>query len=73
MRVIKAAEGIFFSARAYQAMVDAVLTHLRANGSITVAQIRDMLGTSRKYATAFIEYLGEQRMTRRIGDEWRLR
>ncbi len=72
-RVIKAAEGIFFSARAYQAMLDAVLTHLRANGSITVAQIRDMLGTSRKYATAFIEYLGEQRITRRIGDEWKLR
>ncbi|MCS7051587.1 MAG: SelB C-terminal domain-containing protein [Thermomicrobium sp.] len=41
---------------------------LDAQGSITLAQVRDTLGTSRKYAQALLEYLDQRRITRRVGD-----
>ncbi|MEW8977387.1 MAG: selenocysteine-specific translation elongation factor [Symbiobacterium sp.] len=43
--------------------------HLRQHGRITVAELRDLLGTSRKYALPLLEWLDEQRITRRAGDE----
>ena len=45
-----------------------VIDRLHGQGSITVAQVRDLLGASRKYALAFMEYLDEQRITKRMGD-----
>jgi selenocysteine-specific elongation factor len=41
--------------------------------TITLAQVRDLFGTSRKYAQAILEYLDETRVTRRVGDERVLR
>jgi len=45
----------------------------RAGGSITIAQLRDELGTSRKFAQALLEHLDAERVTIRRGDEHRLR
>lgn len=39
-----------------------------AAGPFTVAQFRDAVGTSRKYAVALLEYLDRQKVTRRAGD-----
>jgi selenocysteine-specific elongation factor len=35
---------------------------------MTVAEFRDLLGTTRKYALPFLEYLDGHKMTLRIGD-----
>jgi selenocysteine-specific elongation factor len=35
---------------------------------VTVAEIRDLLGTTRKYAVPFCEYLDRVGVTRREGD-----
>ncbi|MBI2866169.1 MAG: selenocysteine-specific translation elongation factor [Chloroflexi bacterium] len=72
-KVVKLAEGVYFTSSAYQAMVDKVVAELQARGRITVAQVRDLLGTSRKYALALMEHLDQQRVTRRTGDERVLR
>jgi selenocysteine-specific elongation factor len=45
-----------------------VVDHIRREGSVTIAQVRDLFGASRKYALALMEYLDEQRVTRRVGD-----
>ncbi len=45
-----------------------VVEQMQREGTITVAQVRDMFGASRKYALAFMEYLDDQRVTRRVGD-----
>ena len=37
--------------------------------SISVAQVRDLFSTSRKYALALMEFLDKQKITRRVGDE----
>jgi selenocysteine-specific elongation factor len=43
--------------------------HLRGHGKITVAEFRDLLGTTRKYALPLLEWMDEQKITRRSGDE----
>ena len=37
-------------------------------GTITAAEVRDALGTTRKYALALLEHLDESGVTRRVGD-----
>jgi selenocysteine-specific elongation factor len=39
-----------------------------AGGGLTVAEIRDLLGTTRKYAVPLCEYLDKAGITRREGD-----
>jgi len=50
-----------------------VVEHCRAHGSITLAQLRDELGTSRRFAQALLEHLDAARVTRRQGDAHVLR
>jgi selenocysteine-specific elongation factor len=54
-------------------MTQAVIHHLQREGSITLAQVRDMFSTSRKYAQALLEHLDDKRVTKRVGDERILR
>jgi selenocysteine-specific elongation factor len=49
-------------------MVIRVSERIKDSGEITVADVRDMFGTSRKYALALLDYLDKQRVTRRVGD-----
>ena len=71
--IVRVGDGIAFSADAYAEMVDRVSSQIRESGSITLAQVRDMLGTSRKYAQALLEQMDDKRITRRVGDERVLR
>jgi selenocysteine-specific elongation factor len=67
-RVEKVSETVVFSATAYQQMVDRISSHIKDEGEITVADVRDMFGTSRKYALALMDHMDHQRITRRVGD-----
>jgi len=71
--VVWVGEGIVFAAEAYREMVGRVVAHLRERQTVTLAQVRDLLGTSRKYAQALLEHMDEERITRRVGDERVLR
>ena len=72
-KVVKVSDGVVFSAPAYQEMVDKIVIYVKAKGKVTLAEVRDMLGTSRKYAQALLEYMDEKKLTRRVGDERVLR
>ena len=72
-KVVKVNESIVFAASAYRDMSEKVVSHLQANGSITVAEARNMFNTSRKYILPFLEYLDQQHITRRVGDDRVLR
>ena len=72
-QVVKVAENVIFAASAYDEMVQRIISHIKSKGRITVAEVRDLFQTSRKYALALMEYLDEQRITRRVGDERVLR
>ncbi|NLY70547.1 MAG: selenocysteine-specific translation elongation factor [Clostridiales bacterium] len=42
--------------------------YIKENEKITLAEYRDLLGTSRKYAVMILEYLDEQKITKLVGD-----
>ncbi len=68
-RVVKVSESVVFAASAYEEMVSKITAHLKAKGRISLAEVRDMFQTSRKYAQAMLEHLDGAKVTRRVGDE----
>ncbi len=67
-RVVRITDDVVFAPAAWETIKERVLALIDANGSVTLAQVRDALGTSRKYAQALLEYLDQLRITRRVGD-----
>jgi selenocysteine-specific elongation factor len=68
-KVVKVSDSVVFSAAAYREMVDRVTARIKDNGRVNLGEVRDMLGTSRKYAQALLEHLDGARVTRRVGDD----
>ena len=68
-KVVKVADGIVFSRETYDEMVDKIVARAREQGKITLAEVRDMFSTSRKYAMALLEYMDARKITRRVGDD----
>ena len=71
--VVKVNETVVFTTAAYEDMASRVVAHLQENGSVTVADARSIFDTSRKYVLPLLEYMDQQRITRRVGDERVLR
>ena len=67
-KVVKVTDNVVFTADAYDQMMKKIIEHIKTHGQITVAEVRDMLQNSRKYALALMEYLDNQKITRRVGD-----
>jgi len=59
---------VIFRKRDYDLMVEGIRKTLEKNGSITLAEVRDLFKTSRKYAQALLEHLDAIGMTMRDGD-----
>ena len=72
-KVTRVNETVVFAASAYNEMVDKIVSYTRERGKITVADGRDLFNTSRKYMLPLLEYLDQQRITRRTGDKRVLR
>jgi selenocysteine-specific elongation factor len=64
---------VLFLRETYEEMVRRVVEHLKSEGTITLAQVRDLFATSRKYAQAFLEDLDARGITQRVEDERVLR
>jgi selenocysteine-specific elongation factor len=67
--IIKLDEDIAFSKEAYDEAVELLKKHIKEKGSIQLAQFRDLLGTSRKYAMALLDHFDQNKITKRIGDD----
>lgn len=72
-QLLKISDDVLYLPETYREMVDRVVAHLKSEGTITVAQVRDMFSASRKYALALMNHLDERRITKRVGDERVLR
>ena len=62
-------DGIFFALTAITAARDRVIEALRAKGSITIADARDTLGSTRKYVVPLMTSMDREGVTRRRGDD----
>ena len=71
--VVKLNNSVTFSSEAYAEAVRVIITHIESHGNITVAQARTLLDSSRKYILPLLEYMDQQRITRRVGDHRILR
>jgi selenocysteine-specific elongation factor len=69
--LVQASEDVVFRPSDYRDLVHAIVTRLE-QGPATVAQIRDLLGSSRRYVLALLEQLDREGVTLREGDERRL-
>ncbi len=59
---------LLFLLDTYEFMVEETKKYILQKGSITVAEVRDMFSTSRKYALGFLEHMDSEGITLRIGD-----
>jgi selenocysteine-specific elongation factor len=71
--LVQIAPDVLFLPETYQEMVSRVRNGIKREGSITLSGVRDMFGSSRKYAQALLEHLDEKGVTKRVGDERVLR
>lgn len=58
----------YIEKEAYEWSLSRLKEVINQNGSITLAEFRDIIGTSRKYAMAILDYLDEQKITRKEDD-----
>lgn len=64
---------VIFRKQDYDEMVQKIKTVLTKNGQVTLAEVRDLLGTTRKYVQALLEHLDGIGVTQRDGDARKLR
>ena len=67
-RIVRLAEGLYLEGETHAAMVASVRAAIGERGRITLAEARDLFGSSRKIAQAFLEDLDRRQITRRVGD-----
>jgi len=68
-RVVKVSDSVVFSKSAYDEMLARITSRIKDKGKISLGEVRDMFGASRKYAQALLEYLDREKVTRRVGDD----
>jgi selenocysteine-specific elongation factor len=71
--IVDTGDGVVFDATAFDVMQRRVRAHIEEHGAITLAEARDMLGTSRRYVQSLLEHMDRLRVTRRVGERRVLR
>jgi selenocysteine-specific elongation factor len=72
-RLVRIKESLFFHAQALETIQDKLVALLRERKDIGPADIKDLLGISRKYAIPLLEYFDGRRITMRVGERRVLR
>jgi selenocysteine-specific elongation factor len=72
-RVVRVAPDLFYAPAAVDEAKALLAAHCRAHGDISAAVFRDMIGASRKFAIAFLDWCDRTGVTTRVGDMRRLR
>jgi selenocysteine-specific elongation factor len=67
--LVKLADDLVFHQSALQGLRQLMAVQKAKSSKIDVGTFKDLLGVTRKYAIPLLEYLDQQRVTRRVGDE----
>ena len=67
-QLIAVSPEVVFRQQDYEFMVETVRSEIQQKGRITLSEVRDLFGTSRKYAQALLEHLDSIGVTVRDGD-----
>jgi len=71
--LVAVSEDVVFRKNDYDSMVEKVIQVTRKAGKVTLAEVRDLLNTSRRYTQALLEHLDATGVTVRNGDYRRLK
>jgi selenocysteine-specific elongation factor len=66
--LIRINDSLYLSSNNYKKMINGLKSFFKTKPEMTVGEFRDILGTSRKYALPFLEYLDSNKITLRVGD-----
>ena len=66
--IVAVAPGILLLRAEFDKAMDMLLEYLSSNEKITLGEFRDLLGTSRKYAMALLEFCDRRGVTKKTGD-----
>ncbi|GBD07918.1 Selenocysteine-specific elongation factor [Candidatus Thermoflexus japonica] len=67
-RLVRLNDEVILLEETWQEAVERIRAYLQARGTISAAEARDLLGTSRKVAVAVLEKMDAMGITRRVGD-----
>jgi selenocysteine-specific elongation factor len=67
--IVKITDDLFLGSDEFPKMRDAVIKFMRAKGSASVSDLRQMLGSSRRVTVPFLERLDRDGVTRRLADK----
>ena len=72
-RLVKVGEDLYYPPERLDDLLGRLVTAMEAAGQLTLAEARDLLGTSRRYAQALLEHMDSEGLTLRVGEARRLR
>ena len=72
-RLVKVGEDLYYPPERLDDLIGRLVTAMEAAGQLTLAEARDLLGTSRRYAQALLEHMDSKGLTLRVGEARRLR
>ena len=72
-KLVRVGEDLYYPPDRLQALLDQLAGAMEAAGQMTLAEARDLLGTSRRYAQALLEHMDSEGLTLRVGEARRLR
>jgi selenocysteine-specific elongation factor len=67
-QIIRINDSIYLEKGAFDKMMTAIKEFSKEKKDISVAEFRDLIGTTRKYALPLLEYLDTNKITLRVGD-----
>ena len=68
-QLVKLGDNVLFLRNTYEDAISVLVGYMREHGTMTVAEARDAIGTSRKYILPLLEHMDKLHITRRLGDE----
>jgi selenocysteine-specific elongation factor len=66
--LVRISDSMYLASSAYNKMITALRNFFSKKPEMTVAEFRDILATTRKYALPILEYLDSNKITLRVGD-----
>jgi selenocysteine-specific elongation factor len=66
--LVRINDTIYLPSVHFRKMIDSLKAFFKTKAEMTVGEFRDILGTSRKYALPFLEYLDSNKVTLRVGE-----
>jgi len=71
--LVRVGEDLYYPPDRLESILGCIATAMETAGELTLAEVRDLLGTSRRYTQVLLEHMDSEGLTLRVGEARRLR